>query len=63
MIAGVCAGFSHAYGWDLSLVRVLATVLVFVSAGTAALAYLVLWIVVPEAPYALPEHSTNGTAA
>ena len=60
-IAGVCAAFSLAYGWDISLVRVVATVILFCSAGTAALAYFILWIVLPEAPYELPARATNGT--
>jgi phage shock protein C len=59
-IAGVCAAFSLAYGWDISLVRVVATVILFCSAGTAALAYFILWIVLPEAPYELPARTTNG---
>ena len=63
MIAGVCAGFALAYGWDISLVRVVAAVLLCFSGGTASLAYFLLWIIVPEAPYGLPERSSTGTIA
>ena len=55
MIAGVCAGLALHYGWDLSLVRVVAVLALFVSGGTAMLAYFAAWIIIPEAPYALPE--------
>ncbi len=54
MIAGVCSGFALHYGWDLSLVRVVAVCVLMFSLGTAMLAYFLLWIIIPEAPYALP---------
>jgi phage shock protein PspC (stress-responsive transcriptional regulator) len=53
MIAGVCAGFALHYGWNLNLVRVI-TALVALFTGIGAVAYLVAWVVIPEAPYALP---------
>lgn len=53
MIAGVCSGLALHYGWDLSLVRVLAALL-FVLTGVGIIAYLVAWVVIPEAPYELP---------
>jgi phage shock protein C len=53
MIAGVCAGLSIHYGWDLSLVRVLAALLVVLT-GVGLIAYLVAWVVIPEAPYEIP---------
>jgi phage shock protein C len=57
MIAGVCAGFALHYGWDLNLVRVI-TALFIVLTGVGALAYIAAWIIIPEAPYALPIKST-----
>jgi phage shock protein PspC (stress-responsive transcriptional regulator) len=53
MIAGVCAGFALHYGWDLNLTRVL-TALMVVFTGVGAIVYLVAWVIIPEAPYALP---------
>jgi phage shock protein PspC (stress-responsive transcriptional regulator) len=53
MIAGVCAGFAQHYGWDLTLVRVL-TALLALFTGVGAVAYLVAWVIIPEAPYPLP---------
>jgi phage shock protein C len=52
MIAGVCAGFSEHYGWDLNLVRLL-TVVVTLLTGVSLIAYLAAWIIIPEGQYAL----------
>jgi phage shock protein C len=60
MIAGVCAGFALHYGWDLSLVRVI-TALAIVFTGVGLFVYLAAWIIIPEAPYELPERSSAGT--
>jgi phage shock protein C len=60
MIAGVCAGLALHYGWDLSLVRVI-TALLIVLTGVGLIAYLVAWVVIPDAPYMLPEQSGAGT--
>ncbi len=54
MIGGVCAAFALQYGWDISLVRVVTAVLAILTSGVAGLAYLAAWIIIPEAPYALP---------
>lgn len=61
LIAGVCAAFAFGYGWDISVVRVVATVILFCSAGVAAVAYFILWIVLPEAAYELPARTSNST--
>jgi phage shock protein PspC (stress-responsive transcriptional regulator) len=61
MIAGVCSGFALHYGWDLSLVRVV-TALTIVLTGVGLFAYLAAWIIIPEAPYALPDSSGVGSA-
>jgi len=61
MIAGVCAGLALHYGWDLSLVRVICA-LTIVLTGVGLFAYLAAWIIIPEAPYALPERSNAGSA-
>jgi phage shock protein C len=56
VIAGVCAGLSLHYGWDLTLVRVL-TALLALFTGVGAVAYLIAWLIIPEAPYTLPAKS------
>jgi phage shock protein C len=62
VIAGVCAGFAQHYGWDLSVVRIIAVCALIVSCGTAMVAYFAAWIIIPDAPYALPERSSAGNA-
>jgi phage shock protein C len=49
-IAGVCAGISQYTGWDLTLVRVVAVLLVFFGVGTPLLAYFIGWLIIPEGP-------------
>jgi len=61
MIAGVCAGFAEHYGWDLSLTRVICALLIVLT-GVGLFAYLLAWIIIPEAPYTLPERSSAGSA-
>ena len=53
-IAGVCAGFAQEYGWDVVLIRILLTVVVFFGCGMPILAYLIAWIVMPNEPYFFP---------
>lgn len=54
-IAGVCAGFARAYGWDVSLVRLVLVALVLFGGG-GVLAYVICWIAIPEDPVALPPY-------
>ena len=49
MISGVCNGMAAYFGVDVTLVRVLAVAIAFLSGGLAVLAYLVLMFVVPYA--------------
>jgi phage shock protein C len=48
-IAGVCAGLADYFDLDPTLIRVLWAVAVL-CAGTGLLAYIILWIAVPEGP-------------
>ncbi len=59
MIAGVCAGFALAYGWDVAIVRLLVA-LSILFAGVPLIAYLVAWVVMPNAQYALPAQTGAG---
>lgn len=52
-IAGVCAGLGEYLGVDITLMRVLWAAL-FLIGGVGLLAYIVLWIVMPKGPLALP---------
>jgi phage shock protein PspC (stress-responsive transcriptional regulator) len=48
MIGGVAAGLGHYFGIDAVWIRVILILLVW-GAGTGVLAYIILWIVMPEA--------------
>ncbi|HYN02393.1 MAG TPA: PspC domain-containing protein [Vicinamibacteria bacterium] len=51
MLAGVCGGLANWLGWDPTLVRVLYVVVSVCSAAfPGILVYLVLWLVMPQAP-------------
>jgi phage shock protein PspC (stress-responsive transcriptional regulator) len=47
MIGGVCAGIAYRFGWDPALVRIIA-VLSILLPGPQVLAYIVLWILMPN---------------
>jgi phage shock protein C len=48
IVAGVCAGLADYLGLDVNVVRLLVAVVTVFTAGTAILAYLVAWAVIPE---------------
>ncbi len=48
IVAGVCAGLADYLGMDVNVVRLLVAVVTIFTAGTAILAYLVAWAVIPE---------------
>ncbi len=52
-IAGVCAGFARYLGVDVTLVRLIAVVLIFIPVPCGLIAYLVAWIIMPNDPYPL----------
>lgn len=53
MLGGVCAGLAAYLNIDVTFIRLLTVVISLLSVSTAAIIYLILWIVVPEArtPY------------
>jgi phage shock protein C len=57
MIAGLCAGFARHFGWDLNVTRIVTFFVIFFT-GIGLLVYLALWVIIPEAPYALPAKTT-----
>ena len=48
---GVLSGIAHRYGWDVSLTRLAFVVLLIVSGGTALVAYLLAWLIIPRAAH------------
>lgn len=48
-IAGVCAGFAEYFDVDVTIVRVV-WLIVALCGGGGVLAYIIAWIIMPEAP-------------
>jgi phage shock protein PspC (stress-responsive transcriptional regulator) len=48
VIAGVCAGLAHRFGWSPNVVRLLFVVSCLLP-GPQILIYLALWIIMPKA--------------
>lgn len=51
-LGGVCGGIAAYLGMDATVIRILWIVLTIASVGIGVLAYLVVWLVAPKAPYA-----------
>lgn len=49
VLGGVCSGFSYYFGWDPIVLRIAFVLFGILSAGTAVIAYIILWAVIPEA--------------
>lgn len=48
-VAGVCGGIAKALGWNSTSVRILYVIVSILSAAfPGTLAYIILWIVMPE---------------
>lgn len=47
VIAGVCAGLAENFGFDVKVMRIITVVCLFIG-GFAAVAYIILWILMPE---------------
>ncbi len=60
MIAGVCNGLAAYFGVDPTIVRLVFVVLLFLSGGLIAIAYLVLMFVVPTAKTAEERAAARG---
>jgi phage shock protein PspC (stress-responsive transcriptional regulator) len=50
MLGGVCAGLGEYLGIDPTVVRVITVLAAFLSAGTAGLVYLAMWLIIPQEP-------------
>jgi phage shock protein C len=59
MIGGVCGGLGEYFNLDPVLFRLGFLILAF--SGTGILAYLVLWLIVPEYPIGAPELSITSS--
>lgn len=63
MIAGVCGGIAEYFNIDPVIPRLIAVLVLVGSAGSGLLAYIILWVVVPEAPAAKPKVKKVATAS
>lgn len=55
MIAGVCGGIAEHFNIDPVIPRIIAVLLLFISFGTAIIVYIILCLIVPEAPASEPK--------
>ena len=46
IIGGVCAALAHRFGWDVTIVRIIA-VLSILLPGPQVIAYIVGWVLIP----------------
>ena len=54
IMAGVCSGIGRYFDVDPVLIRVAFAVAIVLTWGTAALAYPIMWFVMPEEPLPAP---------
>jgi len=59
-IAGVCAGFAEYFDLDVTLVRVVWLISMFLGAGLGLVAYFAAWIIMPDEPLSLPAPVATG---
>lgn len=62
MIGGVAGGLAEYFDIDATLIRVLFIVVVFLGGG-GIIAYIILWIVVPEKPYEIPKTPSSQSSS
>ena len=51
MLAGVCGGLAEYFSIDPVIVRLIFVLAVIFGAGSGILAYIILWVIVPQKPY------------
>jgi phage shock protein PspC (stress-responsive transcriptional regulator) len=54
VVGGVCIAFAQANGWDVAVVRIIAVLGLICSSGLVGVAYLALWIGIPEETPTVP---------
>lgn len=62
MVAGVCSGLSHYLKMDVSILRVIAVMTIFLG-GSGLIAYLILWVSIPKAFTRAEKMAMKGEAA
>ena len=51
IIAGVCGGIAERMGWDPTITRIGAAILLFTGVGFIIPVYFVVWAITPYQPY------------
>lgn len=59
-LGGVCGGLAAYLNWDPTYVRLITVALAFLSCSTVAIAYIILWIVIPQAKTPWQEMELRG---
>lgn len=62
LLGGVASGLAAYFGWDITLVRILMIIFVFVPYCPMIILYIIGWIVIPEAHTAAEKLSMRGEA-
>jgi phage shock protein PspC (stress-responsive transcriptional regulator) len=62
MLGGVAGGLADYFDMDPTLVRVIFIITLFLG-GTGVLAYIILWILVPQEPLVFPQAMNTGAAS
>ena len=52
-LAGISLGLAEYFDIDVTVIRIVWVIMFFLSGGTAFLAYIIAWIIIPEEPLAL----------
>lgn len=58
MVAGVCGGLAEYFAIDPVIVRLI-FVLAVIFGGSGILAYIILWIIIPQKPYIITPFNTD----
>ncbi len=58
-LGGVCGGIAAYFGWDATLVRLIALVAVLVTLPVSVVAYIVAWVIMPQEPPAPWQSGTD----
>ena len=58
MLGGVCGGLAEYFSIDPVLVRLI-FVLAVIFGGSGILAYIILWIIIPQKPFIITPFNTN----
>ncbi|KGN82118.1 hypothetical protein HW49_02810 [Porphyromonadaceae bacterium COT-184 OH4590] len=48
MIFGVCAGIAEYFGWDITLTRIIYTILTVCTAFSGTIVYLIMALLMPQ---------------